>query len=165
MKNKKTAYLLVPIVLAIWGMIGWKVYAAMGGKDENNKLALIENISVSNIEIPDTVELIANYRDPFLDDSKFKIQDSKFRINDSKLLKVKIPEQPKVIAVWPVVAYYGLIRRNGDGKTVGFLNVNGVSYFVSATAGGEVAGDVRVGKLWKDSVEVFWDRERRVVGK
>ncbi|MDQ3109907.1 MAG: hypothetical protein M3R17_08425 [Bacteroidota bacterium] len=162
MKNKKTAYILVPIVLAIWGIIGWKVYAAMGGKDESNIVAISENVNVSKIDIPDTIELIANYRDPFLDDLKFEIRNSKLNIRDSKSVKVEIPVLPKVIVSWPAIAYFGLIKRNSDGKTVGFLSVNGVSYFVQ---GGEGAGEVKVSKLWKDSVEVVWGKERRVVKK
>jgi hypothetical protein len=161
MKNKKTAYILVPVVLAIWGMIGWKVYAAMKGKERSMNIVTTEKSNISKNEISDTIRLIANYRDPFLDDSKFKIQDSKLKPGN-KTLKVKIPVEPKVIVAWPAVAYYGLIKRNGDGKTVGFLSVKGVSYFVQ---GGDGAGEVRVGKLWKDSVEVVWGKERRVVGR
>ena len=151
---------MVPIVLAIWGMIGWKVYAAMKGKDKNVGAAPFkENSKVKGIEISDTTQLLANYRDPFLGKS---ISPVKAPNQNSKKVIVKSPEQPKVIVAWPTVAYYGLIKRNSDQKSVGFLSVNGASYFVQ---GGEQAGEVNVGKMWKDSIEILFGKDKKIFKK
>ena len=157
---------MVPLVLAIWGMIGWKVYAAMKGKkDSDFVIAKEEKIKVST-EIPDTVKLIADYRDPFLGKSIANEKDSKFNTDNyqqgnSKLKVAKIPE-PTIVATWPAISYHGLVKRNGDQKTVAFLNVSGTSYFVK---GGDVAGEVQVGKLWKDSVEILFGKDKKVFRK
>ncbi len=156
---------MVPLVLAIWGMIGWKVYAAMKGKEDSiSVIAKEEKIKVST-EIPDTVKLIADYRDPFLGKNIVPGNDSKFIRRggqDSKLKIEKKAEPVKVVAAWPLVSYHGLVKRNGDQKTVGFLNVNGTSYFVQ---GGDVAGEVQVGKLWKDSVEILFGKDKKIFRK
>lgn len=163
MKNKKTAYILVPVVLAVWGMIGWKVYAAMNGKDEKFVTVVAdEKIKSAVNEIPDTIALIADYRDPFLGKITVINDNSAFKIQHSKSKTEKIPDPPKAPIVWPVVSYHGLVKRNGDQKTVGFLNVSGKSFFVQ---GGEEAGEVRVGKLWKDSVEILFGKEKKVFRK
>jgi hypothetical protein len=163
MKNRKTAYIMVPIVLAIWGMIGWKVYAAMKGKDDQILAQVTgEKIKTTVEKISDTISLIADYRDPFLGKS-IVIKDSKFEIRNSKKeLAVKVPVKEKIALAWPKVVYHGLIKRTTDQKTVGFLNVNGRSYFVK---GGEAAGEVNVGKLWKDSVEIVFGKDKKVFRK
>ena len=163
MKNKKTAYIMVPIVLAIWGMIGWKVYAAMKGNDEKlSSVILEEKVKTTGAEIPDTISLIANYRDPFLGKMFVEKKDSRTKTQDLKSTARKAPVTPVIAPSWPIVSYHGLIKRTGDQKTVGFLNVNGKSYFVQ---GGEEAGEVKVGKMWKDSVEILFGKDKKIFKK
>jgi hypothetical protein len=164
MKNKKTAYIMVPVVLAIWGMIGWKVYAAMKDKDDKISVNVSnEKIKIVSTKISDTVSLIANYRDPFLD-KNISVKENSIRRNgqNSKSPVAKIPVPPKAEAVWPKITYHGLIKRTSDQRTVGFLSVNGKSYFVR---GEEVAGEVIVKKLWKDSAEVAFGKEKNIFRK
>lgn len=162
MKNKKTAYILVPIVLAVWGMIGWKVYAAMQGKEEMFAVVVPdEKVKPVGADVPDTITLIADYRDPFLGGISIK-ENFKFEILNSKLKTAKVPDQPKDAIVWPSISYHGLVKKNGGEKVVGFLNVGGESFFVR---GGEVVGEIQVGKLWKDSVEILFGKEKRVFRK
>lgn len=163
MKNRKTAYIMVPIVLAIWGMIGWKVYAAM----KDNAKPVVENhadgkSNLTQSKIPDSIPLIANYRDPFLDKNISSKVNSKNENRNPKSIVVKIPPTPKTAPAWPKITYHGLIKRTNDQKTVGFISVNGESYFVK---GEEAAGDVTVGKLWKDSVEIIFGKEKKVFAK
>ena len=154
MKNRKTAYFLVPVVLAIWGMIGWKVYAAIGGNNKDSSIPSVQKkVKPSASEISDTIELIANYRDPFLDKSVVINDNSKPKIQNSKLPQVKVADPPNVSVSWPKIIYHGLIRKSGSEKTLGFLSVDGKSHFVQM---GDEAGEVKVGKIWKDSVEVFF---------
>lgn len=154
---------MVPIVLAIWGMIGWKVYAAMKGKDNQISIVTnVEKIKSGGTEISDTIQLIANYRDPFLDKQIAIKDNSKFRILNSKLPVVKVAEPPQAPIVWPTIIYHGLIKKSGNEKTIGFLSVDGQSHFVQS---GQQAGVVRVLRIWKDSVEVFWEDKKKVLRK
>ena len=162
MKNKKTAYLLVPLVLLVWGMIGWKVYAAMNKKENENMLQeKNEEIKNSGEKIPDTFELMADYRDPFLGKPTVP-GHSKLNIQNSKLPVAKPTPKEKEAPSWPAVSYHGLIMRSGTEKKIGFLRVNGVSYFVT---GGDEAGGLKIGRVSKDSVEVLMGKERKIVKK
>jgi hypothetical protein len=134
----------------------------MKGKEDSNFIIAKEEKVKVPTEIPDTIKLIADYRDPFLGKNFVQEDDSKFKIQNSRLKVENVPEPVKVVAVWPAVFYHGLVKRNGNQKTVGFLNVNGKSFFVQ---GGEVAGEVQVGKLWKDSLEILFGKDKRVFRK
>lgn len=162
MKSKVTAKFLLPVVFAIWGLIGWKVYAAMKGKEpvvtEKDNAASKKKVAE---EVPDSFVLQANYRDPFLGKA-FVAKSPKPVSGNTKPVPEKKTEAPKPVATWPKIIYSGLVQRNGEQKKVGFLNVDGASHFVQ---GGEQIGEVKVLRLWKDSVEVVWGKEKRVVGK
>lgn len=163
MKNKKTAYFLVPLVLLVWGMIGWKVYAAMNKNKEGNMLQdKTEELKNSGEKIPDTFDLIADYRDPFLANSIFKIEKSKLQSRKNEPVQTNKPLLQKEDFSWPEISYHGLIVRNGTERKVGFLRVNGSSYFVNS---GDEAGGLKIGKISKDSVEVMLGKERKIVRK
>lgn len=161
MKNKKTVYFLVPIVLAIWGMIGWKVYAAIGGREKDVSIPSAEKKIKISTGISDTLELIANYRDPFLDRMLERTNLPK-QNSSQKAQKEKLLEVPKQELKWPKIIYHGLVKKSGSERTLGFLGVDGKSHFVKS---GDDVGNLKVGKIWKDSVEVFWGREKVVFRK
>ena len=161
MKNKKTAYFLLPVVLAVWGMIGWKVYAAFGEKKMSSVTAQPSFDKVITIKSGDTIPLIANYRDPFLD----KVTENTISKNPVKNPKSQKAEQPVSIPQaekWPSLVYHGLIKKSGSEKMVGFLTVNNKSFFVH---GNEDAGIVSIGKVWKDSIEIFFAKEKQTIHK
>lgn len=71
MKNKKsTIILLLVLCIAIWGTIGWKVVYRL-----NDSPVIVAQV-VKNIKVMknDSVCLLLNYRDPFLDD--YLIEDN-----------------------------------------------------------------------------------------
>ena len=160
MKNKKLSWFLLPAVLCIWGVIGWKVYAAVGDDED---IAAPENelhVTSDHVPaIPDTYNLQLDYRDPFLDKPVPVKMPKK---NSSAPIPPKIEKKETVVAVWPVLRYAGLVKQSKDGKLVGFLNVNGVSHFVKST---DVIDELVIGKVWSDSVEVRRGKERRVITK
>jgi len=160
MKSRKTIYVLLPLVLLIWAVIGWKVYAAVHGNDEMNNSALpMKKIELQQTTLPDTFQLVADYRDPFLD--KVVQPVTKVKTDAVKKTQVASPA-PVAVLKWPLVIYYGLVKRSGEEKALGFLRVDGESFFVR---GAEQAGAVKVGRLWKDSVEVIFGKKKKVMRK
>jgi len=145
MKNKKISWFLLPAVLCIWGVIGWKVYAAIGDD---------ETVAVNENELHVTPD-----RAPFLDKPVPVKMPKK---NSSTPIPPKIEKKETVVAVWPVLRYAGLVKQSKDGKLVGFLHVNGVSHFVKSA---DVIDELVIGKVWSDSVEVRRGKERRVITK
>lgn len=150
MKNKKLSWFLLPVVLAIWGIIGWKVYAAMKQEPEEESVFADHSDLIGDTSfVPEDYELILDYRDPFLGKTEVK----KPKTNSIAV----IPPQPPVKStaetdVWPVITYSGLVREPKSGKTVGFLTIAGESCFVQT---GDILGDLSVGKCNKDSVQVL----------
>lgn len=142
MKSKTTLWILIPAVLGIWGAIGWQVYAAMKGDDDTSAHKLVSTeTSVNKQIVPDTFSLLLDYSDPFA------VQSAKPKVNvkaQSQITQPKttapVPEQTQ----WPNVVYSGLVKQPSSGKMLGFLSVNGVSYFVKE---GDEVGGVRVERL------------------
>lgn len=162
MKSRKTAYVMLPLVLAIWGTIGWKVYASLGNEPAAVTAERTAPVKDRSVQLPDTIRLIANYRDPFLDKLVATEKPTVKPIRNPKPAQPGTPQVSQPVQVWPQVTYHGLIKRSGDEKTVGFLRVNGTSHFIR---GNEAAGVVNVVRLWKDSVEVAWGKEKKIVRK
>lgn len=156
MKSKTTLWILIPAVLGIWGAIGWQVYAAMKGDGDNSAHKLITTeTNVNKPIVPDTFSLLLDYPDPFA------AQNAKPKVNvkaQSQITQPKttapVPEQTQ----WPNIVYSGLVKQPSSGKMLGFLSVNGVSYFVKE---GDEVGGVRVLTINPNHITVRWNNSFR----
>jgi hypothetical protein len=162
MKNKKTAWILLPAVLSIWGFLGWKLYAAMN--TESLPTRNFSNAQTGYSEdqlIPDTYRLLLDYPDPFL--AAVKSESAHTVKKSSQSSGITIPKiAPVTTTTWPEIQFAGLVKSPKDGKMVGFLSVNGVSHFVKNQ---DVIEELLILKLWNDSVKVSLGRETRMVRK
>jgi hypothetical protein len=163
MDKKKLNYLLIPAVLLLWGVIGYKLLK--GIKREN-----INSIS-SRIDIPksviqddnDNYVLINNYHDPFLDNwyVKGKKQVEKpINTIPSSILTPKrnnnfIPKNtyPTNITYQKtdILKYHGIISNTLNGEKIYFFTLNGEQVILHSSK--EQLG-IRVIKSIKDSVFV-----------
>lgn len=162
MKNKITAKFLLPLVLVIWGLIGWKIYAAMNGNDESPAMHKESNGFAAKAKtISDSIILIANYRDPFLgkQNETHRVKSNPVASSIAKPIKT---ETPKPVRADLKINYYGLVKRNSDSKAVGFLSINGNSCFVQS---GQIIDEIKILRLWKDSVELQNGKEKKIVRK
>lgn len=110
MKNKKKTYLLLVAVLAIWGILGFRIIATLGPSDEVQtpiKTATLEQ--PLTLKIRDTFSINANYRDPFLG----TLPKTKKK---SKTPKKKPPKAPK-----RSIAYHGSVAQNGAKSRLFFV--------------------------------------------
>lgn len=163
MKNKKLSWILLPGVLAIWAAIGWQVYAAMKSDDEAvNEQSLEQIAPTTKSVVPDTFVLLLDYRDPFLDDVVRKTPPPNSQSKNAISVAKKTLPPPTPAATWPTLSYSGLVRHSGSERSVGFLSVNGNSHFVKT---GDIVEGLRVGKVWKDSVEVVMGKETKIIRK
>lgn len=158
MKDKKLSWFLLPAVIAIWGMIGWKVYAAIAGEEEAAHVPVRPTERLADTSAtPAQYTLLLNYRDPFFE-TKPKPKPAATNPVKPGQAPVKASVPAPAAAAWPVVSYGGLVRQTQSGKTVGFLVVNGTSYFVNA---GDAVDELAVRSLWSDSIEVRFGKESR----
>ena len=117
-KNLRT-YLLLALVLLIWGIIGFKVIHAISKDPEMPMVATQPTLIPKSTEKRDTFELAANYRDPFLGTLPL-----------SKKRTVKRAVQKKPISKRNIV-YSGLVSQTGSGNTMYFVSIDGQQHIMS----------------------------------
>lgn len=161
MKSKTTLWILIPAVLGIWGAIGWQVYAAMKGDGDNVGAVHGSPFTVpgSPSAIPDTFSLLLDYPDPFAaQNTKPKVNVKSQSQTTQPKTTTPVPEQTQ----WPNIVYSGLMKQPSSGKMLGFLSVNGVSYFVKE---GDEVGGVRVDNIAASKVIVEFNKTKREFSK
>ena len=84
MKNKKLTYILVPLVLIVWGLIIYRIFNTIHNTDDSPLLNTpIATINGEKNTLLDTFSLQLNYRDPFLGNLHRKISNE----NATKVVK------------------------------------------------------------------------------
>lgn len=157
MKNKKIIYLLLPLVIIIWGVVLYRVFSITAAEP----ILPVPGNTLSNKDIKtsvlDTFSIDANYRDPFLDKVVHVPVENKIKSTPlPKVEKILIPLK------WPVLTYLGIIKNQDSGKKITLINIDGESNFMKE--GDEVSG-IHLLKVYKDSVEVSFMKERKMVRK
>ena len=124
MKNKKSIYILLPIVLFIWGAVLYQFFSF-----SNNDSIEITNSNTTvkpfKIKPKDTFSIKINNRDPFL---------GKLVSNENNTTKtIKPTSKPKKIVeevVWPQIGYKGIVSDNKEKIKVYMVIINGKTYLM-----------------------------------
>ncbi len=119
MKNKKTIYVLLPIVLFIWGLLIYQFFSYTSPEPTIpdlqpnliNKLEKMGQIDTFTIDI--------NYRDPFL--GKLYKKPSEKIVNTSIQNKNREPEG----ILWPVIKYKGIVTDTKEKTKVFLIVISG----------------------------------------
>ena len=159
MKNKKAAYLLLPIVILIWGYIGYRVIDYVEDDPISPVSHAVKVDPVIHSEVPDEFELLLNYRDPFLGDVEKPMKKASLK-NDQNP-KVQKPAIATEVP-WPKIAYGGMIKSNNTGINLASINIGGSSHMLR---GGEIADGVKVLFIYRDSVRVEFANSKKTIVK
>lgn len=157
MKNKKTLYILLPLVAVIWGIIFYRIFSGVSNKNDAPGLKQTFFNDTSVAVAADTFTLIADYRDPFLG-----------RLPSSEKPQIRVASQPRPAPVplpptqWPAISYSGLVKNQKSNKLVALVNINNQG---SLMAPGQVLNEVTLLKVFKDSIEVQYRGEKKIVRK
>lgn len=146
-KNKKITYLLIALVVIIWGVIIYKFYAAVTTK-QADKQHIYENVQHQVNDTLRNYELFFYDRDPFLSilsDTATILQ------KDTELARpvVKIPKEV------PAITYCGMIE-NMEQKTV-ILKWNNKFYHVQL---GNKQGALELKAIYKDFILIAVNGEK-----
>jgi hypothetical protein len=160
MKNKKLAYILLPAVILIWGAIFYRIFNAANGDEKSIAAEGPHKGAASERSYTDTFSIIANYRDPFL--GKLLSVTSDHPKPAIKQQKAPDPKPQPVALAWPALAYSGMIKNQRSSMQLAILHVNGQSHNVKT---GETIDGVQVVRIFKDSVEVAFQKEKRIIRK
>lgn len=118
MTKKTKTYLLLIVVVIIWGILIFKVIDALKGSNDDiiSSNFKPEPFNFNFQKEIDTFTLIANYRDPFLGDIKEK--ETRQRRNKTPI-KTKQPEEPLAL-----ITYSGYMTDPINKERVFFVNIN-----------------------------------------
>lgn len=117
MKTKKKTYILLLLVVAIWGTIGYEIISALNPElpevKSQNSLA---NIDYKVNTVIDTFSIETVNRDPFL----------------GTLLKKPITKtiKKKKSIQWKKITYQGTIKQNKTKQQIFIVTINGSQYLL-----------------------------------
>lgn len=143
MKNKKSIYVLLPLVLFIWGAILYQFFSFSSSEDVPTVTS--NGISLKPIKIVkrDSVAIHTNYRDPFLGKM----------YSTEKLKSPKKKSRPKKAEplVWPVIQYKGIVSDTKEKSRIFMLVINNKTHLMKK---GQTENEVYLKEGDRESVYV-----------
>jgi hypothetical protein len=167
LKGKKWTYILLPVTVLIWGLVGYSIYDGL--KDDG-----LDELASTNAPPPavisgdaDTFQLFNNYRDPFLSNLHKSSQPS---ISTKRDNTPKLPNKGAAIAKaaapltndWPVVQYAGIMKNQSSSTALVLLNISGKVYTLKQ---GDVAEGLKLLAVSNTEVVLARGKEKRSFGK
>ncbi len=165
MKNKKLTYILLPVVIFIWGLI---IYRIIDFKKEKNIPIHNRNITLTDTIKENTSQyrLMVNYSDPFLKHTY---------IAEKPKEEVQVFEPPKRNIVrqnrqpvrnnirrnvrWPEIIYRGMVS-DSSKRIIGLLEIDKKNFLIEK---GNVINDINVLNLQEDSLVLIYQNDTQTV--
>lgn len=121
MKKKTKTYLLLTVVVIIWGIVGFKIITTLtSGKDEPVREELNIAFEPENLKKVDTFSIDKIARDPFLG-----------QLGKPVPLKKNIRKSAPIPSIeWLPISYHGVIKKDGSNEQVFLLTVNNKQYLL-----------------------------------
>lgn len=151
LKNKTKTYLLLVLVLAIWGAIGYQIVSAVNPEKEkviNQDFAIAFNPKTET-EL-DTFSIQTTNRDPFL--GTLLVKQTSIKRTASKSKNV----------VWMPTLYHGNISNQKNKATVYIISIGGSQYLMKI---GELVKDVKLIKGTSEYVKLSYKGAIKTITK
>jgi hypothetical protein len=166
MKNKKLTYILLPLVILIWGAIVYKVLANYFENDSSSLNSKNDDITSVKISKTDTFSLMLNYSDPFLKEgvsvSTLPVPDYSQSKPVKQIAATVKEKKDNTIVTWPAIIYSGLIKNKLSNKTCSIIKINGAEHLMNV---GDTYNDVTLIKIFKDSAIVQYKNIKKTIFK
>lgn len=159
MKNKKVTYLLIAVVLGVWGLILYRLFDAVGNNNDIPPVANMRQVKeeYNDFSLPkDTAKLKLNYRDPF---GLAKPKDTTSK-RTAVSIKQPIKTNVKPSINWGFISYAGYVRNPASKKLVTLLLINGKNVTLSE---GETREQVKLLRNLRDSVKVSYQGKTKFI--
>lgn len=160
MKNKKVTYLLLTCVLALWGVIFFRIFSSMGSEDVIIAPASKDKVEYFNLvnHATDTIALRLNYRNPFATLGTTFISEK----IDYTLHKEDISKRVAVapIVKWSSIQYTGYINNATTKRKVTILIIDGKEFMLSD---GQHLNGIKLIKNETDSVKLQFQKETKYI--
>ncbi|WP_047415854.1 hypothetical protein [Cellulophaga sp. Hel_I_12] len=118
-KNTKT-YLLLALVLIVWGLIGYKIINWMPDKVKEVPSSRPLSFKPKKIQERDKFSIVADYRDPFLE-TAMKTETKPKKTNTNKT----VVTQPTID-----IKYSGFITDGNSQQKIFFVTINGQQHMM-----------------------------------
>jgi hypothetical protein len=148
MKNKKNIYILLPVVLLIWGIVIFQFFSFC--TPEEVVTSTSAEFAVKPFKLKERTPFVinVNYRDPFLG----KTYSTQVEVISKKNVVKKVPRSEETI-VWPTIQYKGMIS-DPKGKNKKFLLViSDKNYFMKS---GDIQNEIFLKDGDKESIYVAY---------
>ena len=153
LKNKKIIYILLPVVLFIWGTVLFKIFNAFDNDDDLNIAIKEKKFKPIHKITRDTFSISKYDRDPFLD----------YRNTSKKITPNKAPVKKsgkKTLKKWPRIFYKGKVSDKKSGKRLYMLEINNQIYFLKLR---DVASEIKLIKAREDKITVKFNNETKEI--
>jgi hypothetical protein len=158
MKNKKLKYVLIPVVIVVWGLVFYKVF---NYANDDIVLPSISNQLSKSATVEsqkDTFSLSLQYQDPFLKKNRIIRKESTeaqelntnqantpLTIRHSRRRRTKPTPKQKLSEI----SYGGEIINANTKNVTAVIKINGKNKLLSK---GDIVGDVEILKVYTDSI-------------
>ena len=160
MDNKNPKYLLFLAVIAIWGLFGYRLYDRTRPKGGIGALSNKDVASHQPTGNVDSFSLLLGYKDPFtasFSSYRQKVKTpKKEKPKPAKEVKKKAPPKP-----FPTIVYKGNLKLK-TGRTVALVAIENQNAHMEE---GETFKEVRLTKIFGDSIRVRYLKEKKTVLK
>ncbi|MEM6685019.1 MAG: hypothetical protein AAF617_04405 [Bacteroidota bacterium] len=149
--KKGKTYLLLTIVLGIWGAIGYQIYSKFS-PEETPVLAANSNVHFSpkqTIE-RDTFRINTQHRDPFL--------GTPYQPKQAHVKRTATPKKEPI--VFPSIAYRGVISKQQSIQNIYIMDINGTQQLFKV---GKEIQYVKLLKGNKKSVTIVYKGQRQTI--
>lgn len=154
MKTKKSIYILLPLVLLIWGAI---IYQIFNYTNAQPTVIPEQDIVVKPIVIKpkESIHIKINPRDPF----SGKMVDNKANkpaIKHNTVKTQKITEE----LIWPEITFKGIVSDNKDKIKVYMVIINGKTYLMRK---GDIQEEIKLKDGDRDIIYLIYKGKSKVV--
>lgn len=157
MKNRKLIYILIPLVVVIWGLIVLRIIKQIHHSQTPEMESTAYSKINGSISEKDSSALILKYRDPFLNGITRKSsgagQSGSVFGNNNNLTTV-----PKPVINFPDTRYSGLVVNSKNKHKLGLLKIDNKDFLVQE---GDLVSGENIIKLHADSVIISFKKTRK----
>lgn len=157
MKNKTMTVVLIVSVMAVWGIIFYRIFQASGEESSFDTIPDVKKSSYESLDeyrMKDTLALSLNYRDPF-SGKQMQVTTTSGVPSASDKTMTLMPNyasaEPEVN--WSAVKYTGYILNPEMKRIVALMTIQGKEFMLSE---GQQAAGVKILKNNRDSVKVSY---------
>jgi len=154
MKKQNKTYLLLAVVVGIWGIIGFKMFNAVSPDQEEIAEVISNEIFVpKELKEREMFTIAANYRDPFLG----TVQAPRKKVKKKTTIKAK----NKKVVPQKSIQYTGFITDSSSKQKIFFVTIDGQQQMMSVS---DTFQEVKLIRGTKSSIKVRYKGNTQTIG-